>query len=328
MLSSGGTMRSSLKAVPLAFGVLMATPAIPHAADLVIGVPSWSSALVTAHVLKAAIEGRFDVTVGIDDGTNEEIFAAMDAGTAHIHPEVWLPNHTALTSEFVVRRKTVEMSPRGVPARQGICVTRQTQEELGIASVADLADPETAKAFDTNGDGMGEIWIGAPDWTSTRIERIRAKSYGYAETMELLEAEETMATAAIDAAIAVGKPLVFYCYEPHHVFELHDIVHLTEPPHDPRRWTIVDAAADPDWLNKSDAGVAWPVSFFHIFYSMKLAEERPEIAAFLEAVELDVDTVSQMTYAVVVERQDPVEFATRWLNENEARVADWTDERK
>lgn len=295
------------------------------AADLVIGVPSWSSASATSHVLQHILEESFDVDVDLKPGTNEEIFAGMDDGTIHVHPEVWLPNHATLHTEYVIRRRSVEMSPRGIPARQGICVTRHTRDEYGITSVAHLTDPDKAAIFDTVGDGLGEIWIGDPEWTSTRIERIRAHGYGYADNMQLLEADEIMATAAIDAAVAVDKPLIFYCYEPHYVFELHDIVYLDEPPYDPLRWRIIDPATDPDWLAKSNADVAWPVSFFHINYSMKLAEERPDIAAFLRAIELDVDTVSRMTYALVVERRDPGEFAAEWVSENRDRVAAWRD---
>jgi glycine betaine/proline transport system substrate-binding protein len=242
-----------------------------------------------------------------------------------VHPEVWLPNHEALSTEYVVRRKTVKMSPQGVPARQGICATRYTRDHFGIRSVADLTDPEKAAVLDTSGDGKGEMWIGASGWSSTRIERIRAKSYGFAETMELLEADETMAAAAIDAAVAVDKPMVFYCYEPHHVFELHDVVYLEETPYDPRKWKIVDPASDDDWLAKSKADVAWPVSFFHIHYAAKLAEERPDIAAFLEAVRLDVDMVTDMTYSLVVERRDPSAFAAQWVSENSDRIASWRD---
>jgi glycine betaine/proline transport system substrate-binding protein len=309
----------------MAFGVFFAAPGLSVAADLVIGVPNWSSAAVTAEVLKTVLEDEFDVSVDLEQASNEEIFARMEAGSMHIHPEVWLPNHNALSTEYVVRRKTVEMSPKGVPARQGICVTRHTRDHFGVTSVTDLMDPDKAAIFDTSGDGLGEMWIGAPDWSSTRIERIRAQSYGFAETMQLLEAEETIATAAVDAAVAVDKPLVFYCYEPHHVFELHDVVYLDETPHDPRDWNIVDPAADSDWLAKSKADVAWPVSFFHIHYSVKLAEQRPDIAAFLAAVQLDVDMVSQMTYSLVVERRDPVAFAAEWVNDNRERISSWRD---
>jgi len=308
----------------MAIGMFFAAPSA-FAADLVIGVPDWSSGAVTAQILKRVIEEQFDVEVDLQQGTNEEIFAGMEAGTVDVHPEVWLPNHEALSTEYVVRRKTVKMSPQGVPARQGICATRYTRDHFGIRSVADLTDPEKAAVLDTSGDGKGEMWIGASGWSSTRIERIRAKSYGFAETMELLEADETMAAAAIDAAVAVDKPLVFYCYEPHHVFELHDVVYLEETPYDPRKWKIVDPASDDDWLAKSKADVAWPVSFFHIHYAAKLAEERPDIAAFLEAVRLDVDMVTDMTYSLVVERRDPSAFAAEWVTENSDRITSWRD---
>jgi glycine betaine/proline transport system substrate-binding protein len=309
----------------LAVGVILAVPNASSAADVVIGVPNWSSAEVTAHVLKAVIGSEFEVDVELQAGSNEEIFAGMDGGHIHIHPEVWLPNHEGLSTEYVVRRNTVEMNSHGVPARQGLCVTSYTHDVLGITSVADLSDPERVAIFDTVGDGRGEIWIGASEWSSTRIERIRARSYGYEQTMQLLEAEEIVATVAIDAAVAVDKPLVFYCYEPHHVFELHEIVHLDEPPHDPRRWTIRDPSSDPEWLANSHADVAWPVSFFHIHYARRLAEDYPEIAAFLSAVRLDVDTVTEMTYAIVVERRDPSEFAAEWVGANAERVAAWRE---
>ena len=38
-----------------------------------------------------------------------------------------------------------------------------------------------------------DIWIGAPGWASTNVEKIRAKSYGYDTTMDLLEMDETLA---------------------------------------------------------------------------------------------------------------------------------------
>ena len=97
------------------------------------------------------------------------------------------------------------MSPNGVPSFQGMCVTKATAERTGVKHIADLADPDMAKDFDSNGDGRGEIWIGASGWASTNVEKIRAKSYGYDETMELLEMDETLAMASVDAAVVKGS---------------------------------------------------------------------------------------------------------------------------
>ena len=69
--------------------------------------------------------------------------------------------------------------------------------------------------------------------------------------------DETLALANLDAAVQQEKPFVFFCYTPHHMFELHDLVVLEEPAHDPDKWVVYQPTDDPDWLAKSSAGVAW-----------------------------------------------------------------------
>ena len=49
----------------------------------------------------------------------------------------------------------------------------------------------------------------------------------------------------------------------------------------------------------------------------------PEAAAVLSKVKLDTDTVSQMTYALVVEKQDPADFAKNWVANNQDTVEKW-----
>ena len=162
------------------------------------------------------LEDSFGLEVELHNGTNPDIFEAMDSGSMHVHPEVWLPNQTNLHDKFVKTRGTVRMHPNGVPSFQGMCVTRATADRTGITQISDPADPDMAKSFDANGDGRGEVWIGASGWASTSVEKIRAKSYGYDETMELVEMDETLAMADVDAAVAKDTDHVFYCYTPNH----------------------------------------------------------------------------------------------------------------
>ena len=117
------------------------------------------------------LEDNFGLEVELQNGTNPVIFEAMDSGSMHVHPEVWLPNQTNLHDKFVKTRGTVRMNPNGVPSFQGMCVTKATADRTGIAQIADLADPDMAKNFDTNGDGRGEVWIGASGWASTNVEK-------------------------------------------------------------------------------------------------------------------------------------------------------------
>ena len=80
---------------------------------------------------------------------------------------------------------------------------------------------------------------------------------------------------------------------------------------------------DPEWLEKSDAPVAWDLAYLHVHYATSLETELPEAAAVLSKIKLDTDTVSKMTFALVVEKQDPSEFAKNWVAENPDTVENW-----
>ena len=315
-------MEAMVKRLGLAAAVsTIALPAM--AADVIIGVPNWPSVLATAHVLKVAMEENLGLEVELQNGTNPVVFEAMDSGAMHVHPEVWLPNQQNLYDTYVEEKGTVKRNPNFVAGDQGMCVTKGTAERTGIESLSDLTDPEMAANFDTDGDGQGEIWIGAAGWASTNVEKIRAKSYGYDATMQLKEMDETLALAEVDNAVAQDGNIVFFCYTPHHMFALHELVQLTEPAYDEAKWNVIQPTDDPEWLEKSDAGVAWNTANLVIHYATALEEAQPAAAAMLANVDLDTDAVSAMTYALVVEKADPAEFAAKWVAENSDRVDGW-----
>ena len=307
----------------LCAALLSAAMSSAHAADVVIGVPNWPSVAATASILKVVLEDNLGLEVELQNGTNPVIFEAMDSGSMHVHPEVWLPNQANLHDKFVKSRGTVRMNPNGVPSFQGMCVTKATAERTGITRLADLADPDMAKHFDTNGDGRGEVWIGASGWASTNVEKIRAKSYGFDETMELLEMDETLAMANVDTAVAKDANHVFFCYTPNHMFAMHDLVILEEPAYDASKWMVVQPTDDPQWLEKSEAPVAWDLAYLHVHYAASLEQTHPEAASLLNGVKLDTDLVSGMTYALVVDKADPDEYARQWVQENAALVDSW-----
>ena len=120
---------------------------VAQAADVVIGVPNWPSVLATAHVLKVALENNLGLEVELQSGSNPVIFEAMDTGSMHVHPEVWLPNQENLHDTYVVDKKTVEMNQNFVPGEQAMCVTADTKERTGIVNLSDLSDPEMAKTL-------------------------------------------------------------------------------------------------------------------------------------------------------------------------------------
>jgi len=294
-----------------------------RAGGVAIGVPAWPSAAVTAHIISQTLNDRLGVETELSERGTMTILSDIGRGGLQIHPEVWLPNLAGMVDRLG-KENVLRLAPHGVAATQAICATRQTLEQTGIGSVTDLTKPEIAAQFDSDGDGNGEMWIGAPTWSSTEIEKIRARSYGYDRTMTLLEAPEDVAMAAVDAAASLGRPIVFFCYSPHHVFQLHDIATLEEPPHDPARWTIVKRAEDADWLEKSRADTAWDASRFHVAYAASLETSLPDVVSFLDAIAFTPADITAMSYAVQVDGRPADEVARKWIADNQDRIGEWT----
>lgn len=307
----------------LAAGSVLSLTVSTMAADLVIAMPNWPSGQAGANILKLAIAKNFGLDADVRELGTMRAFAGMETGEVDVVPEVWLPNFADLVTRYGPEgSKTVVLAAPAVPAWQGLCATSDAAS-AGIKDVADLGDPAKTALLDTDGDGQGEVWIGAPTWKSTGIERVRANSYGFSGSVTLVEAEEDVAMAAVDAAVATGRPMVFYCYAPHHVFKLHDIVRLSEPAYDAAKWQIVSPSDDPLWISRSSAPVAWGPVEFHIAYSASFAAKHPDVAAFLEKVDFKPDEISAMSYALQVDRQPAADYAKAWVEENGARVEAW-----
>ncbi|TKT69845.1 glycine betaine ABC transporter substrate-binding protein [Aquamicrobium sp. LC103] len=306
----------------LATALLLFSCSISQANELVIAMPNWFSGRASANILKVALKNEFGLEAKVAEAGTLTAFAGLDAGTVDIHPEVWLPNLDNLVKKYVTDAKTVALSPVGVEAWQGMCATRAAAD-AGISDIADLNDPKKTAVLDTNDDGRGEIWIGAPAWSSTAIERIRANSYGYGKTVTLLDMQEDVGMAAVDAAAATASPLVFACYAPHAVFKLHDIVRLSEPSYDPAKWNILLPSEDPLWEQSSTAASAWDTARYHIAYATSLRDKHPEVVEFLDRVTFTPEEATEMSYALQVERQDPYDFAKQWVSKNAARIKEW-----
>ena len=154
----------------------MASPAT--AADLVIAMPNWPSGQASANILKLAIAEKFGLDTEVRELGTMLAFAGMDSGEVDIVPEVWSPNFDDLVKRYGPDgAKSVMLGHIAVPAWQGLCATPDAGA-AGIKDVSDLSDPAKTALLDTDGDGQGEVWIGAETWKSTGIERVRANSYG------------------------------------------------------------------------------------------------------------------------------------------------------
>ena len=313
----------SLKQSLMSATLLIAFSAPAFAVEAVkIGVPTWTGAQAIAHLLGAVVEMRIGGKVEMVPGNNATIFQAMDQGKGDIdvHPDVWLPNQESFTKKYVDGAGSVTLSSNPYQGNQGFCVSKDFAAANDITDIADLGRPDVAALMDSDGNGLGEMWIGAPGWASANVNEVKVRDYGLLDFIEPIRAEEAVKTARIRDSIAKGEGYAFYCYEPHAVWYMFDVVMLTEPTFDPEKYVMVQPSDDADWYEKSMVATKDDLKQVQIAWSLSLEERSPAIAEFFANFELTADDVSSLAFEISANGREPSEVAAEWVAANSDRV--------
>lgn len=290
-----------------------------------IGEPSWAGAKIMANIIGQVITSRLGGEVGYAPGANAIIFEAMDGGRGDIdvHPDVWLPNQSSFTDKYVDDKKTVSLSEGSYKGQSGFCTPNYMIEKHNITSVFDLGTPDAQKLFDRDGDGKGEIWVGASGWASTNIHKVKVRDYGIQDFLEPTTEDEAVFYAGLKDAIANEEGVVFYCYKPHYVHALYPVTILEEPEYTKEGFKIVTPDEDADWFKKSKISTADQVKTVQVAYSNSLVERNPAAAAFLSKIDMNSDALSELTYKVVVQGNEIDGVVSEWIDSNGDVVDTW-----
>ncbi len=316
----------SLKQSLMSATLLIAFSAPAFAVEAVkIGVPTWTGAQAIAHLLGAVVEMRIGGKVEMVPGNNATIFQAMDQGKGDIdvHPDVWLPNQESFTKKYVDGAGSVTLSSNPYQGNQGFCVSKDFAKANNITDIADLGRPDVAALMDSDGNGKGEMWIGAPGWASANVNEVKVRDYGLLDFIEPIRAEESVKTARIKDSIAKGEVYAFYCYKPHAVWYMFDVEMLTEPTYDPAKYVMVQPSDDADWYEKSEVATKDALKEVQIAWSKSLGDRSPAIAEFFGRFSLTADDVSNFAFEISGQGRDPAEVAREWIEANPERVDAW-----
>ncbi|MEM6616571.1 MAG: glycine betaine ABC transporter substrate-binding protein [Pseudomonadota bacterium] len=289
-----------------------------------IGAPAWTGAQAIAHLIQEIVVTRIGGEANLVPGNNAAIFQAMDAGKGDIdvHPDVWLPNQQSFVDEFVEGTGNVVLSENAYEGKQSFCVTEEFSKANNVTSIFDLARPEIASLMDSDGNGKGEIWIGAPGWASANVNQVKVRDYGLEPFMEPVRADQAVMTATVGDSIRKGIGYAFYCYSPHAIWFQYDIVRLEEPPFDPAKYIALQPDQDPDWFEKSTVMTEDALKDVQIAYSKSLSDRSPAIADLLANIQLNGDDVSNFAFEIEGGK-DPADVAKAWVEANSDRVDGW-----
>ncbi|NKC15580.1 MAG: glycine/betaine ABC transporter substrate-binding protein [Gammaproteobacteria bacterium] len=303
---------------------LIAVPAIA-AEKVAIGVPSWTGAQAIANLLKVVVEERIGGQVELVPGNNATIFQAMHQGKGDIdvHPDVWLPNQESFTKKYVDGAGTVQLSQNSYAGNQGFCVSKDFAKKLNISDIADFGRPDVAAAMDSDGNGKGEMWIGAPGWASANVNQVKVRDYDLLPFIEPIRAEESVKTARVKDSIAKGEGYGFYCYKPHAIWYMFDVVMVSEPQFDPAKYKMLQPSDSPNWYEESKVMTKDALKNVQIAYSKSLQDRSPAIFEFLGRFGLNADDVSGFAFEISGKGRPAADVAKQWVNTNSARVDAW-----
>ncbi|NKB76997.1 MAG: glycine/betaine ABC transporter substrate-binding protein [Gammaproteobacteria bacterium] len=318
-------MNQTIIKTVVAASLAMSTSMSLAAEKVNIGAPNWTGAQAIAHLIQVVVTDKIGGEANLVPGTNATIFQGMDQGKGDIdvHPDVWLPNQENFTKEYVDGKGTVALSQNPYDGKQNFCVSKAFSEANNVTSIFDLARPEVAALMDGDGNGKGEIWIGAPGWASANANEVKVRDYGLMDFMEPIRAEQSVMVATVADTISKGQGYAFYCYAPHAIWFMHDIVALEEPAFDPEKYIMIQPAADADWFEKSKVMTEDKTKQIQIAYSKSLSERSPAIADLLANIALTTADVSGWAFEIAGNGRDPAEVLKQWVAENGERVDGW-----
>ena len=318
-------MKTTIGSITLAAALSLCSVPALAGEKVNIGVPSWTGAQAIANLLAAVVEMRIGGEAELVPGNNATIFQAMDQGKGDIdvHPDVWLPNQESFTKKYVDGAGTVTLSSNPYEGNQGFCVSKDFGEANSITDIADLGRPDVAALMDSDGNGLGEMWIGAPGWASANVNEVKVRDYGLLDFVEPIRAEESVKTARVKDSIAKGEGYAFYCYKPHAIWFMFDVEMLSEPTYDPEKYIMVQPSDSADWYEQSMVATKDALKNVQIAWSNSLADRSPAIAEFLERFSLTADDVSGFAFEISGNGRDAGEVAKEWVNNNPDRVDAW-----
>jgi len=177
--------------------------------------------------------------------------------------------------------------------------------------------------FGSDGEVVGEGWVGASGWGWTNTFAGRVRDYGIDTCLTPTTEDETVFYSRLRDLIEAQEGAAFYCYAPHYVHALYDVTMLEEPPYDPELYTMVAADQSANWFEESSIQTGEPVKTVRVAFSNSLFDRNPAAAAFLAAIDMEAGELSELTFQVVENGVEIDVAVAAWIEENGDMIDGW-----
>ncbi|WP_341785911.1 glycine betaine ABC transporter substrate-binding protein [Sporosarcina pasteurii] len=243
------------------------------------GVTPWTSTVPPTKIAKLVLE---DMGYKVEE-TNADvssIYIGLSRGDLNVYMDSWFPTHQIHLDKYEGKVEDTAISYSD--ARSGLIVPTYMED---INKIEDLVGKEDL--FENKIFGV------EPGGNAAKI--IDELIEGYGLDMEQVNSSEGGMLAQAIRLIEQEKPVVFYGWRPHTMFNKLDI-------------KVID-----------DSKGYFSNPEIHVMTNAGLKEEAPEAYEFLSNWSISIDDVEEMIVAIE-DGGDPEEVAREWIDNNQDKV--------
>ncbi|WP_058306457.1 glycine betaine ABC transporter substrate-binding protein [Gracilibacillus massiliensis] len=246
---------------------------------------NWDTEIASTHVVGEVLK-NLGYDVTLTSIENAAMWEAVATGEADGMVAAWLPlTHEAQYSEF--GEDVVELGPNLEGAKTGLVVPSY----MDVDSIADLEGQA-----DQTITGI-EPGAGVTAATEAAIEE-----YDNLSDWDLQTSSSGAMTTALGEAIDNEEEIIVTGWSPHWKFSQYDLKYLEDP-----------------------NGGFGEAETIETMVRQGLEEDLPNAYKVLDQFNWTQEDINSVMVEVVVNEEDPVEAAQAWIEDNQDKVAEWTE---
>ncbi|MGI3187428.1 glycine betaine/L-proline ABC transporter substrate-binding protein ProX [Nioella aestuarii] len=206
------------------------------------------------------------------------VHLAVASGDASYTFNHWRPLHNDFFDRAGGEAVMTRVNPAITGAGQGYYIDRTTAEAHGITSIQQLADPEIAALFDSDGDGLANLSGCNPGWGCEIAIEDHLDALGLRDTVEHDQGSYFAIMADTITRFNEGAPILYYTWTPNWISD------VLVPGED-----VVAIGVQGD---SEDMDPGFALNDVYIVANNDFLAENPAAARFFELVEIPIGAVN------------------------------------